>query len=164
MQLTQSRRNNKDILVIDEAMITYRNFSGAPSQFNREGDRNFALIIPNMDIADALIKAGWNVKVKPPREEGDDPFITLAVKIKFSDFGPNVYLRVGENGRRLKLDEESISRLDAINIIPGSIGMDIRAYDWEMPNGNKGRTAYLDAMEVVQDVDRFSARYEEDEF
>lgn len=164
MKLQFTRKNNKDYILIDEASITYRNFSGAPSQYNREGDRNFALIIPDMETANALIDNGWNVKIKPPRDEDDYPFITLPVKLKFSEYGPTVYLRVGENGRQIRLDEESVSRLDRINIVPGSVGMDIRAYDWEMPGGRTGRTAYLELIEVVQNVDRFAARYEDEEF
>ena len=82
----------RGILQIDVARIIYRNFSGAASKFNREGDRNFAVIIPTEEQANALINEGWNVKIKPPREDGDMPFMYLPVKIKFSDRGPNVYL------------------------------------------------------------------------
>ena len=78
----------------------------------------------------------------------------LPVKIKFTDYGPNVYLRTGD--RVNKLDEESIGCLDNIDI--DSVDMDIRPYDWEV-NGRTGRTAYLQSMEVVQRIDRFAARY-----
>ena len=64
----------RDILQINNARIVYKNFSGKPSAFNREGDRNFSLVIPNIEIADALKDKGWNIKIKPPREEGDEPF------------------------------------------------------------------------------------------
>ena len=82
----------KGILQIDDARIIYRNFSGEGSKFNREGDRNFSLIIDDPAIADELVAQGWNVKIKQPREEGDDPFITLPIKVKFNDRGPNIYL------------------------------------------------------------------------
>ena len=45
----------RGILQIDDARIIYRNFSGAASKFNREGDRNFAVIIPTEEQANALI-------------------------------------------------------------------------------------------------------------
>ena len=141
----------RGILQIDDARIIYRNFSGAGSKFNREGDRNFAVIIDSQDVADALVDEGWNVKIKPPREDGDEPFMFLPVKIKFSDRGPNVYLATGT--RMNKLDEDSISCLDDIDIL--GVDLDIRPYDWEV-NGKTGRTAYLQSIKVVQELDRFA--------
>jgi len=148
-----------NILQIDDARIIFRNFSGAPSKFNREGDRNFAVIIPEQEIADALIAEGWNVKIKPPREDGDTPFMYLPVKIKFNDRGPRVYLKSGSN--IIRLDEESISCLDNVDII--SVDLDIRPYDWNV-NGMEGRTAYLQSIQVTQEVDRFYDQYEKQNF
>ena len=148
-----------NILQIDDARIIFRHFSGAPSKFNREGDRNFAVIIPEQEIADALIAEGWNVKIKPPREDGDTPFMYLPVKIKFNDRGPRVYLKSGSN--MIRLDEESISCLDNVDII--SVDLDIRPYDWNV-NGMEGRTAYLQSIQVTQEVDRFYDQYEKQNF
>ena len=145
----------RGILQIDEARIIFRNFSGEGSKFNREGDRNFSVLIDDQDIADALIEQGWNLKIKPPRDEGDIPFMHLPVKVKFNDRGPAVYLRSG--GNQIELDEESVSCLDNIDII--DVELDIRPYDWEV-NGKTGRTAYLHAMRVTQRIDRFSAEPE----
>ena len=144
----------KDILQIDDARIIFKNFEGRGDKFNREGDRNFSLLIEDPDTADALAERGWNVKIKPGRDEDEEPFMRLPVKVKFTEYGPNVYLRTGD--RVNKLDEESIGCLDNIDI--ESVSMDIRPYDWEV-NGRTGRTAYLQSMEVVQRIDRFAARY-----
>ena len=149
----------RGILQIDDARIIYRNFSGAGSKYNREGDRNFAVVIPEKEMADALIAEGWNVKIKPPRDEDDDPFMFLPIKVKFNDRGPNAYLQTGTKMNRL--DEESIAYLDDVDII--SVDMDVRPYDWEV-NGKAGRTAYLQSIKVVQEVDRFAARYAEEEY
>lgn len=143
----------RGILQIDEARIVYRNFSGAASKFNREGDRNFAVVIPDQEIAEALTNEGWNVKIKPPRDEDDSPFMYLPVKVKFNDRGPMVYLKSGDN--TVVLDEESVSILDDIDIT--NVDLDIRPYDWEV-NGKTGRSAYLQSIEVTQEVDRFAAR------
>lgn len=148
MHVTFAPRN---ILQIDEARIIYRNFSGVGSKFNREGDRNFAVVIPDQEIADALINEGWNVKIKPAREEDDAPFMYLPVKVKFNDNGPNCYLTSGRAKNRL--DEESIDILDNIDIL--NVDLDVRPYDWEV-NGKTGRTAYLQAIHVTQKVDRFA--------
>ena len=148
MRITYAPR---DILQIDDARIIYRNFAGRGDKYNREGDRNFAVLIPDEEIADELTRRGWNVKVKPPREEGDTPFMYLPVKVKFNDRGPNIYLRTGRVQNRL--EEEDIGRLDRIDII--GVDLDIRPYDWEV-NGKTGRSAYLQSICVTQDVDRFA--------
>lgn len=152
MEITFAPRG---ILQIDDAKIVYRNFTGAGSKYNREGDRNFAIVIPDMETADALKAEGWNVKIKPPRDEDDTPFITLPVKIKFNDRGPKAFLKSGNNV--VELDEESISMLDDIDI--RTVDLDIRPYDWEV-NGKEGRTAYLQSIHVEQEIDRFAARYQ----
>lgn len=139
------------ILQIDDARIIFRNFAGAPSKFNREGDRNFALVIVNEDIANELIAKGWNVKIKAPEEEGEAPFMYMTVKVRFSEYGPTVYLKSGD--KMVKLDEESVACLDSIDIL--SVDLDIRPYDWGV-NGKTGRAAYLKAIRVTQNIDRFA--------
>lgn len=148
MRITYAPR---DILQIDDARIIYRNFAGRGDKYNREGDRNFAVVIPDEETADELTNLGWNVKIKPPREDGDMPFMFLPVKVKFNDRGPNVYLKTGNVQN--KLDEESVGLLDNIDII--GVDLDIRPFDWDV-NGKQGRTAYLQSIRVIQDVDRFA--------
>ena len=145
-------------LQIDDCRIIYRNFAGAPSKFNREGDRNFAVVIPDEEIKDALLDAGYNVKIKPSRDEADMPFMYLPVKIKFNDRGPTAYLQSGRAMR--KLDEESIAMIDDIDIL--SVDLDIRPYDWEV-QGKTGRTAYLQSIKVTQEIDRFAASFADED-
>ena len=155
----------RGILQIDDARLVFRNFSGRKDDYNKEGERNFSVVIPNPELADKLQNdvnkygVGWNVKIKPPREEGDTPFMYMKVKIAFNDRGPAIYLRSGDNVRRL--DEESVSTLDNVDI--QSVDLDIRPYDGD---GHFGpfRTAYLHSMEVVQNIDRISARYASEEY
>lgn len=148
----------RGVLQIDEARITYKNFGGKGSKYNREGDRNFAVIIDNIKDAETLRDAGWNVKIKDPREEGDDPFMYLTVKVKFNDMGPHIHLVSGNKRRRLTPETAGI--IDDIDI--ANIDLDIRPYDWEV-NGKSGRTAYLQSIKVTQRIiDRFAEDEEED--
>lgn len=148
----------RGILQIEDARIIFRNFSGEGSKYNREGDRKFAVIIPDEEIKDQLVENGWNVKIKPPRDEDDSPFMYLPVKIRFNHRGPGIYLVSGDKVTRL--NEETIGMLDEVDI--KSVDMDLRPYDWEV-NGKTGRSAYLQALNVIQNIDRFAARYQKDE-
>lgn len=147
-------RFRNDILEIEDARIIYRNFEGIQTKFNREGDRNFAVIIPNEEIKDQLVDNGWNVKIKPPRDEDDSPFMFLPIKIKFNSRGPSAYVKSGETVTRL--NEETIGMLDEIDIL--SVDLDVRPYDWEV-NDKTGRTAYLQAINIIQNTDRFGEAY-----
>jgi len=151
MKVTYAPRG---ILQIDDAKIIFRNFAGAQSKYNREGDRNFAWVIEDEETAKILDEEGWNIKVKPPRDEDDTPLMFLPVKIKFNERGPAVYLKTG--GNMVKLDEDDIGLIDNVDIL--SVSMDIRPFDWEV-NGKTGRSAYLQSICVTQDVDRFAVDY-----
>lgn len=144
----------RGILQIDEAKLIFRNFAGAADKYNRQGDRNFAIVIPDKELADRMIEEGWNVRIRDPRDDQEEPFMYLPVKIKFNDRGPAVYLTT--NGVTNTLDEESVEALDNIDIL--SADLDIRPYDWNV-NGKTGRTAYLQSIHVTQNVDRFAAKF-----
>lgn len=169
MELTLVSNRDKtktQLLQINDARICFRNFKGERGPFNNEGDRSFSLIIPDQEMAELLQNdlneygAGWNVKIKAPREEGDLPFIHMPVKVKYTDRSrPKVYLVVGD--KRRELDEETICMLDDMDI--KYVDMDIRPYDGEGRFGPH-RTAYLQTIYVVQELDRFAARFAEDEY
>lgn len=144
----------RGVLQIEDARIIWRNFEGRGDKFNREGDRNFALVIPDEEIAEALRNEGWNVKIKAPRDPDDSPFMYLNVKVKFNDRGPRCFLESG--GKSTELTEDTIDVLDEIDIL--SVDMDVRPYDYEV-NGSTGRAAYLQGIWVTQKLDRFAERY-----
>lgn len=137
------------LLEITDARPVFRNFEGRPDQFTREGDRSFSIIIPDQEIADALMEdknefgVGWNVKIKPPREDGDEPFMHMKVKVKFNGRGPQI--EVVDNGNIRELDAESSKMLDEIDI--DHMDLYVRPYDDE---GRFGpfRSAYLQAARV----------------
>ena len=62
---------------------------------------------------------------------------------------------------RVELNEETIGMLDDIDI--KSVDMDIRPFDGE---GRFGafRAAYLQSIYITQNVDRFAARFAEEEY
>ena len=148
-------------LEINDARIIWKNFTGRGDRFNREGDRNFHLVIPDQETCELMqndvneFGDSWNVKIKPPREEGDVPFMHMLVKVKFNGRGPNVYLDRGPNRDPLVLNEDTVHCLDDMDIL--SVDLDVRPYDDKLPNGNTFRTAYLSAMRVYPRMDRFAA-------
>ena len=144
--------NARKILQIDNAHIIYRNFEGRGGKYNRPGERNFAVVIPTTELADILTDNGWNIKVKPnKRDDQDVPFMYLPVKVSVNDRGPAIY--VACNDRQDRILPPDFPMLDRIDIVEAN--MDIRPYDWEV-DGRRGRTAYLQSMQIIQRVDRFA--------
>lgn len=142
-------------LMIDDARIKFPNFAGAKKIYNDEGKRNFLVVIPDQEMADALMDKGWNVSIKPAREEGDTPYMHLKVNVSYRYGGPKVYLVSGD--KITTLDEDTISMLDRIDI--SSVDMDIIPSKWSRPDGSSGQSAYLQAMRVYQEVDRFASSF-----
>lgn len=154
MEITFAPRGILQIDNVDGRDIIFKNFEGRGDKFNREGDRNFSLRFRDPALADEVAKDGWNVRIKPARDEDENDFMRLPIKVKFTDYGPKVYLWSGNN--RVELDEESVGCLDNIEI--DHVNMDVGPYNWTV-NGRDGRTAYLQVLEVFQRTNRFEERY-----
>jgi hypothetical protein len=137
--------------------IIFRNFAGKEGQYNREGDRNFAVLLDER-VATDLATDGWTVKWLKPREdaEGEDPQAYLQVSVNFKGRPPRIVL-VTSRGRT-NLDESSIEMLDWADII--NVDLIVRPYEWVV-NNKSGIKAYLQSIYVTIEEDALEKKYAE---
>lgn len=142
-------------ITFENCRMVFKNFSGKEGKFNREGDRNFALLLSHEDAA-SMARDGWNIKELQPREEGDPTQPYISVKVKYSENGrpPRVVLVTSKG--KTELDEDTISMIDWADI--KNTDLIIRPYDWDI-NGNTGRTAYLKSLFVTINEDDLDLKY-----
>jgi len=145
-----------DNILIGNARIMFRNFSGEASKFNRAGDRNFCVIISDSDFANQLKDEGWNVRIRT--YEDSDPVYYIPVSVSFKVIPPNIYMITSNN--KVKLTEDNVDELDHAEFV--NIDLTIRPYHWEV-NGKTGIKAYLKTMYATIEEDEWSKKYEEEE-
>lgn len=124
-------------LIIEDARIGFRNFSGRASQFNREGDRNFCVFLDEK-FGKQLEKDGWHIRWLKPRNEDDEPTASLQVAVRFNNYPPKVVL-VSSSGKNI-LTEKEVDTLDHAEL--ENVDLVIRPYNYDV-NGHKGTKAYL---------------------
>jgi hypothetical protein len=150
----------ENTVMMEGVRIIFRNFSGKEGQYNREGDRNFGVILPP-DVAEAMLADGWNVKYLKPREgEGDEEEAEtpwLAVSVNF-DKGRPPKIVVVTDKKRTTLDEKSVENLDWADIT--NVDLIVRPYFWEV-SGRTGIKAYLQSMYVTIEEDELERKYAE---
>ena len=146
-----------NIVVMEGVRIIFRNFAGKEGQFNREGDRNFAVLLDDT-MANTMAEDGWNVKWLKPREDDEEesPQAYLQVSVNFKGRPPLVML-VTTRGRT-KLDESAVEELDWVDI--KNVDLIVRPYEWAV-NGKTGIKAYLQSIYVTIEEDILQIKYAE---
>lgn len=144
-------------VLMEGVRIIFRNFSGKEGQYNREGDRNFAVLLDEQ-VATDLAADGWNVKWLKPRDdaEGEDPQAYLQVSVNFKGRPPRIVLLTST--KRRNLDESEVEDLDWVDI--NNVDLIIRPYEWSV-NGKTGIKAYLQSIYVTIEEDALEKKYAE---
>ena len=132
----------KEQLVIDDAILRFHNFAGAQTEYNAKGNRNIDVILPDSKMAVEMGEKGWNVKIRKPRNEDEDPYYTLNVKINMESKWPPKIIQVNR-AQKIQYDAEMVDDLDDVNMM--DIGMVINGSEWESQFGH-GVKAYLDQL------------------
>ena len=143
-------------VLMEGVRIIFRNFSGKEGQFNREGDRNFAVLIDDA-TATAMAEDNWNIKWLQPREGDDEegtPQAYLPVSVNFKGRPPRIVLITSRG--RTNLDEDSVEMLDWADII--NIDLIVRPYEWNV-NGKTGIKAYLQSIYATIEEDALEQKY-----
>lgn len=145
---------NDEAVLFEDAQVAFRNFRGAEQTYNREGDRNFCIILEPA-VAEDMARQGWNIKTLKPDENGfEQPYIEVKVGFKVL---PPMIVMIGETSRkRTNLDEAMCGILDDVDIV--TVDLMIRPYDWEV-NEKTGRKAYLKTMYVTIYEDPLMLKY-----
>lgn len=145
------------ILNIENAQIGFRNFSGTPDQFNKNGDREFVVFLEEA-MAKKLELDGWNIKWPKPRpdipKEEDERQPFLPVEVSYRNYPPKMILIAGEQVTRL--EEDMLDMLDWAEL--EKVDLVISPYNWEM-NGRTGVKAYAKAMYITIVIDEFAEQY-----
>lgn len=146
-----ARLNN---LIIENARIMFRNFSGKEGRFNPEGQRNFCVAIDDPEAVEQMKTEGYNIKYLTPRDEEEEPQPYIQVKVRFDNYPPKVVL-VTNHGKSI-LDAETVSTLDYAEIT--NADLIISPNRWEM-GGKTGVSAYLKSLYITIAEDPFEAKY-----
>lgn len=148
---------NDNTVLMENVRIIFRNFTGKEGQYNREGDRNFAVLLDD-SVANAMAEDNWNVKWLRPRdeEEEENPQAYLPVSVNFKGRPPRIVLITSRG--RTNLDESTVEMLDWADIL--NVDLIVRPYEWTV-NDKSGIKAYLQSLYVTIEEDPLERKYNE---
>lgn len=140
-------------VIIEDCRLIFRNFEGKEGQYNRKGDRNFAIIL-DPATAERMSADGWNIKELRPQEEGDVPTPYLPVAVNFTNRPPRIVMIT--SGGRSYLSEDNVEILDWMDI--ERVDLTLNPYSWTVQD-KSGVKAYLKTMYVTIEEDALDRKY-----
>lgn len=146
----------ENLVMIEDARLAFRNFSGNEDKYNRKGDRNFCILLDE-SVAHQMERDGWNIKSLRGREEGDSdqPYLQVAVSYKVR---PPRIVMITSRGRTV-LTEDMVEMLDWVDI--KMVDVTLNPYEWTV-NDKGGIKAYLQTMYVTIHEDPLDVKYAEE--
>lgn len=145
--------DNRNNVTIENARLIFLNFAGKEDKYNREGDRNFSVILPPA-VAAQMANDGWNVKALPGREEGEEDTPYIQVAVSYKNRPPKVILITSSS--RTPLTEDTVETLDYTEM--ENVDLILTPYVWEV-NDKTGIKAYLKTMYVTVEEDDLDRKY-----
>lgn len=146
----------RNTVLFENAEMIFRNFAGKEGQYNKEGDRNFCIVLPE-DLAAQMSADGWNIKrLKPrPGDEVGNPYLQVSVGFKIRP--PRVV--VVTSAGRVDVHEDEMELLDWVDI--KKVDLVIRPYHWGPigPEKKTGTKAYLKSLFITIDEDPLELEY-----
>lgn len=156
-------------ITLYERKILFTNFRGEASEYNAEGNRNFSVLIEDLDEAEALLADGWNLKPLKD-EDGEVSAYHLSIAIKYRTrngivvrYPPRVFKLREKPLRPVPLDEGTIEMLDYVRVIDVDITINPSHYSFQ---GRTGVKAYCSEMYVAvakSELEEKYADYDADE-
>lgn len=149
---------NGTTVLMEGVRLIYRNFQGRETQYNREGAKDFAVLLDS-ETAAAMAEDEWNIKFLKPRpgDEDEEPKPYLPVALKYDKGRPPRVVLITSRGRT-PLDENTVETLDYVDII--NVDLMVRSYVYHV-NGKTGVKAYLQSLYVTIDEDPLEQKYAE---
>lgn len=145
-------RNDRNI-TLEGITIAFRNFAGKEDVYNRQGDRNFAILLEPA-LAERMAADGWNVKYLREREEGDGQQAYIQVAVSYKNRPPKICMITSKGLTYLTEDEVEV--LDWADIETADVTLN--PYEWAV-NNKSGTKAYLHALYVKIEEDYLQSKW-----
>lgn len=144
-------------ITINGAQLIFKNFEGKKTDYNKEGQRNFGVLLDD-ELAENLMNDGWPVKFLYPKSDDPEEYRQpwLPVKVSFVPYPPVCWI-IKSNGK-LRLDENTIGQLDWSHLV--NCDLIINPYNYPAIAGRPaGVSAYLKAIYATLEEDEFASKY-----
>lgn len=158
-----AKTNNIDRAKLEGYQITFKNFSGRETNFNRAGNRNFSVVLDD-ETADQMKADGWNVRVKEYDDGSRRNTLQVAVRYDIDRFRPKVVMVTpkGDHFKTTVLSEDTVDCLDAARVV--SADLILNPSSWRNAMGNSGIKSYLQTGYFVVEADEFEDKYADEEY
>lgn len=128
-------KGGRDVYVIKEAKLIYKNFSGLKGKFPGSSSVNVVV-----DEEDAKRLEAWGLPCNARENPDGEVLYSIRLNVKFNVRPPEV-VQLMPSGNNLILDEELIKKLDDLSIARANVA-------WTYGYGSGKPVAYLNKLEV----------------